>query len=246
MSLVVAGLRKSFGALVVTDGVNLTVPTPGLHALIGPNGAGKTTLINQVMGTLAPDAGTVRLGDTELTALPPHRRARAGLARTFQITQLVPGFTARENVALAAQARLYPTGGRPLRFWGRARPDPAADEALEAVRLLPRAGVRAQDLSHGERRSLELACVLALRPRCILLDEPLAGMAHEEAAAMIALLAGLKRRCGLLLVEHDIDAVFRLADEVSVLVAGRIVAQGTPAAVRADPAVRAAYLGDEC
>lgn len=246
MSLQVAGLRKSFGALLVTDDVHLRVPMPGLHALIGPNGAGKTTLINQIMGTLTPDAGRIHLDAQELTHLAPHRRARAGLARTFQISQLVPGFTARQNAALAVQAR----GPAPLRPWGRAERDAATNEAaeaaLEAVGLSRRARVRAQDLSHGERRALELACAMALRPRCILLDEPLAGIAHEEADRLIDLLATMKQRVGLLMVEHDMNAVFRLADQVSVLVAGRVVAEGTPTEIRADPAVRAAYLGDEC
>ncbi len=244
--LEVVGLCKRFGALAVTRDVSLTVPAPGLHALIGPNGAGKTTLIHQVMGTLAPDAGVVRLGGVVLTGLPAHRRARAGLARTFQISQLIPDFSALENVALAAQAR----GAAPLRLWGRAARDPAlnhaARQALEAVGLAGRAAVPARDLSHGERRALELASALALEPRCILLDEPLAGMGHEEAQGIIALLARLKQRFGLLLVEHDMDAVFQLADRVSVLVAGSIVASGTAEAVRADPAVRAAYLGDAC
>lgn len=248
--LEVVGLSKRFGALAVTRDVSLRVPVPGLHALIGPNGAGKTTLIHQVMGSLAPDAGVVRLGGADITGLPPFRRARLGLARTFQISQLVPDFTAMGNVALAAQARAGAGAGAPLRWWGRASRDSAlndaAAEALEAVGLGDRGGVLARDLSHGERRALELASALALQPRCILLDEPLAGMGHEEAAVIIALLADLKTRFGLLLVEHDMDAVFQLADTVSVLVAGEIVASGAPAAVRADPAVRAAYLGAEC
>ena len=244
MTLEVRGLRKRFGALVVTKDVSLSVPTPGLHALIGPNGAGKTTLIGQVMGTLASDAGSVWLGGRDITGLAAHRRARLGLARTFQISQVVPGFSVMENVALAAQGRL----AAPVRWWGRASWDGACNEAaeaaLEAVGLADRRRVRARDLSHGERRALELACALAMEPRCILLDEPLAGMGHEEAAGIIALLAELKGRFGLLLVEHDMDAVFQLADVVSVLVEGAVVASGAPGAVRADAAVRAAYLGD--
>ena len=239
MTLEIRGLRKSFGALVVTRDVSLDVPAPGLHALIGPNGAGKTSLIHLLMGTLAAEAGRVHLAGRDITHLAPHQRARLGLARTFQISQLVPSFTAAQNVALAAQAR----GPAPLRPWGR--PEPSAPY-LDAVGLGSRAGVRAQDLSHGERRALEIASALALEPRCILLDEPLAGMGHEEGRAMIALLGQLKQRFGLLLVEHDMDAVFALADRVSVLVAGAIVASGSPAAVRADPAVRVAYLGEEC
>ena len=241
MTLEIRGLRKSFGALVVTSDVSLDVPTPGLHALIGPNGAGKTSLIHLLMGTLAPEAGRVRLAGRDVTHLKPHQRARLGLARTFQISQLVPSFTAAQNVALAVQAR----GPAPLRPWGRTEHRNAL-AYLDAVGLGARAEIRAQDLSHGERRALEIASALALEPCCILLDEPLAGMGHEEGRAMIALLGQLKRRFGLLLVEHDMDAVFALADQVSVLVAGAVVASGSPQAVRADPAVRAAYLGEEC
>jgi branched-chain amino acid transport system ATP-binding protein len=241
MSLEVRGLSKRFGALAVTQDVDLEVPTPGLHALIGPNGAGKTSLIHQLMGTLRPDAGHIRLGGQDITGLPPHRRARLGLARTFQITQLVPSFTAAQNVALALQAR----SRRPLRPWGRAG-SIGARAHLETVGLAARGDVPAQDLSHGERRALEIAAALALQPRCILLDEPLAGMGHDEAQGIIALLRELKGRFGLLLVEHDMEAVFALADRVSVLVSGAIIASGSPEQVRADPAVRAAYLGDAC
>ena len=240
MTLSVRGLSKSFGALAVTCALDLDVPTPGLHALIGPNGAGKTTLIHQVMGTLAPDAGQITLDGRDITRLPPHRRARLGLARTFQISQLVPGFTAAENVALAAQAR----APHPLRPWGRAAPFPNVAACLAQTGLAARAAVPAQDLSHGERRALEIASALALQPSCILLDEPLAGMGHEEAQFIIALLHRLKAQFGLLLVEHDMDAVFALADQVSVLVAGAVIARGTPAEVRAHPAVRTAYLGE--
>ena len=240
----VRGLCKSFGALEVTRDVDLMVPSPGLHALIGPNGAGKTTLIHQLMGTLTPDAGTIALDGADITHLAPYRRARRGLARTFQISQLVPGFTARQNVALAAQSRAR----HPLRPWGRAERDAgcndAAEEALESVGLGGRAHVPASALSHGERRALELACALAMQPTVILLDEPLAGMGHEEAAATIALLASMKHRFGMLMVEHDMDAVFQLADAVTVLVAGAVIASGAPGEVRADPAVRRAYLGD--
>ena len=241
MTLSVRGLRKSFGALAVTQDVDLDVPAPGLHALIGPNGAGKTSLINQLAGTLTPDAGQVLLGGRDITRLPPHRRARMGLARTFQISQLISSFSAAENVALAAQAGLP----HPLRPWGRAGQAPSAAECLDAVGLSARARVPAQDLSHGERRALEIASALALAPSCILLDEPLAGMGHEEAQGIIALLQRLKGQFGLLLVEHDMDAVFALADRVTVLVSGAVIASGTPGQVRAEPSVRAAYLGDE-
>jgi len=244
MTLAVRGMRKAYGALVVTRDVSLEVPAPGLHALIGPNGAGKTTLIGQVAGTIVPDGGVVILDGADITRLPPHRRARLGLARTYQISSLVPEFTARETVALAAQARAPGA----LRAWGRADRDAglnaAAGAALEAVGLGARAGVRARDLSHGEQRALEIACALAQSPRCILLDEPLAGMGHAEAMGIISLLQRLKGTYGLLLVEHDMDAVFALADVVTVLVAGAVIASGTPAAMRAHPDVRAAYLGD--
>jgi branched-chain amino acid transport system ATP-binding protein len=241
VSLEIRHLSKSFGALAVTRNVSLTVPAPGLHAVIGPNGAGKTSLIHLIMGTLRPDAGQVALDGRDITRMKPHRRARLGLARTFQISQLVPGFTAAENVALAIQARL----AHPLRPWGRPRVAGSLAH-LNAVGLARRAEVRAAELSHGERRALEIATALALEPRCILLDEPLAGMGHDEAQAIIALLMRLKQGFGLLLVEHDMDAVFRLADRVSVLVEGAIIGSGTPGQVRADPAVRTAYLGDEC
>lgn len=241
MSLAVRGLCKRFGALAVTRDVDLDVERPGLHALIGPNGAGKTSLVHLLMGTLTPDAGRVLLDGRDITTLRPHRRARLGLARTFQISQLMPGFTAAEHVALAVQARAR----HKLRPWGRAG-QRGVIGFLQAVRLERRAMVRAEALSHGERRALEVATALALEPRCILLDEPLAGMGHQEAQEMIALLRGLKPRFGLLLVEHDMDAVFALADTVSVMVAGAIIATGSPAQVRANPAVRAAYLGDEC
>lgn len=246
MSVLVAqSLQKSFGALRVTDNVSLDVDAAGIHALIGPNGAGKTSLIGQLAGTLAPDAGRVMLDGQNITALPSHRRARLGLARTFQVSALIAGFSAIENVALAVQARAR----HPLAPFGRATRDEAlnvpARVALEAVGLAGRAEVPAQALAHGERRALELACALALQPRCVLLDEPLAGMGHDEAHRIVALLRELKGRFGMLLVEHDMDAVFALADRVSVLVQGRIIASGKPENVRRDPAVQAAYLGDD-
>jgi branched-chain amino acid transport system ATP-binding protein len=243
--LAAEGLRKSFGALAVTADVSLAVRAGEVHALIGPNGAGKTSLIAQLAGTLAPDAGRVRLDGAEITALPPHRRARLGLARTFQVSALIPSLSALENVALAVQAR----APHPLAPWRRAAGDPALEEtarqALAAVGLAGRAGVLAGALAHGEQRALEIAAALAQAPRCLLLDEPLAGMGHEEGARIVELLRGLKGTMAMLLVEHDMAAVFALADRVSVLVQGRILATGTPAAVRADPAVRAAYLGED-
>jgi branched-chain amino acid transport system ATP-binding protein len=237
-------LHKSYGALMVTRGVSLTVAPGELHALIGPNGAGKTTLIGQIMGTIAPASGQVLLDGADITRLPPHRRARLRLARSFQITALASELSALETVALAVQG----VGPAPLRPFGRAARDETlnapARAALDAVGLGAREAARCAALSHGEQRALELACALAMSPRCLVLDEPLAGMGHQEGAGIVALLRGLKRRFAILLVEHDMEAVFALADRVSVLVAGQIIASGPPDAVRADPEVRAAYLGE--
>ncbi|WP_127088644.1 ABC transporter ATP-binding protein [Aquabacter cavernae] len=243
--LEVRGLRKSYGALAVTDGVDLDAVPGEIHALIGPNGAGKTTLISLIAGEVRPDGGTIRLAGTDVTHLPVHRRAQAGLARSFQITSVVPGFSARENVALALQGasgpsfRLLPMPGAERRRGEEAK------ALLARVGLADRAERPAAVLSHGEKRALELAMALALKPRLLLLDEPMAGTGPDEGRAMVDLIARLKADCAILLVEHDMDAVFRLADRVSVLVAGRVIASGAPEEVRADPAVRAAYLGDE-
>lgn len=243
--LVLRGMQKRFGALKVTQDVDLEVRSGRIHALIGPNGAGKTTLIGQMMGQVVPDAGRVTLNGEDVTALPPHERARRGLARTFQISSLIPSFSALENAALAAQS----CNPRPLRLFGRATRDQAlndkAMQALEAVGLGARADVPARDLAYGEQRALEIACALALEPRCVLFDEPLAGMGHEEAGRIIELLDGLRSRFGMLLVEHDMNAVFALADRVSVLVSGRIIASGRAEEVRNAPEVRTAYLGED-
>lgn len=245
MSILAAqGLHKSFGALAVTRDVNLEVRAGEVHALIGPNGAGKSSLLAQLAGVLAPDAGRVLLAGADVTRLAPHARARLGLARTFQVSALIGSLSALENVALAVQAR----SPRPLAPFRRAARDMAleapARAVLEAVGLAPRAAIPAEALAHGERRALEIACALALAPRCVLLDEPLAGMGHEEGRRIVALLRGLKGRFAMLLVEHDMDAVFALADRVSVLVGGRLIASGRPEEVRTDAAVRAAYLGE--
>ncbi|MDN3567677.1 ABC transporter ATP-binding protein [Paeniroseomonas aquatica] len=243
--LEVAGLRKRFGGLAVTDDVSFAVAPGGIHAVIGPNGAGKTTLIHQLSGTLRPDAGTVRFAGRDVTALPLQRRARLGLARSFQITSVIPGFSALENAALAVQAR----SGSSFRFWrpaaAEARLNAAAMAALDQVGLAGRAAAPAGALSHGEKRQLELAIALAMEPRLLLLDEPLAGAGPEETERLIDILLGLKRRYSILLVEHDMQAVFALADRISVLVYGRVIATDAPAAIRADPAVRAAYLGED-
>ncbi len=243
--LAVEHLHKSFGALRVTDDVSLEVAAGELHAVIGPNGAGKTTLLHQVSGLLASDGGTVRFDGGDVTALPMHARVRRGIARTFQITSILPGFTARENVALAVQGR----SGTSFRFFGVASRERALNEEAAAliglVGLAGREERQAATLSHGEKRALEIAIALATQPKLLLLDEPLAGMGHEESLRLIEILKGLKGRYAIVLIEHDMDAVFALADRVTVLSYGRVIATGAPDAVRASPEVRAAYLGDE-
>jgi branched-chain amino acid transport system ATP-binding protein len=238
-------LRKNFGGLVVTDGVSLDIHAGELHAVIGPNGAGKTTLINQISGMLDPSDGRIFLNGEDITALPPNARATRGLARSFQITSVLPRFSALENVALAVQAR----SGSSYQFAGRADSEAslndAAMAALNEVSLDHRAGVLAAHLSHGEKRALELAIALAMQPKLLLLDEPMAGTGPEESERLIVVLRRLKGRFAMMLVEHDMNAVFALADRISVLTYGRILASGAPDAVRADPAVMAAYLGEE-
>jgi branched-chain amino acid transport system ATP-binding protein len=241
----ITDLRKSFGALKVTDGVTLDVRAGECHAIIGPNGAGKTTLIHQIAGSLKPDSGNIRFDGQDVTRLTTPQRARLGLARSFQITSILPGYSALENVALAAQAR----DGSSFRFFKPAASERALNEAASAalaeVGLEARAGIKAGLLSHGEKRQLEIAIALALTPRLLLLDEPMAGAGPEETINLIATLTRLKSRYTMVLIEHDMNAVFSLADRVSVLVAGRVIATGAPDAIRADQAVRAAYLGEE-
>ncbi|SFH42091.1 amino acid/amide ABC transporter ATP-binding protein 1, HAAT family [Palleronia marisminoris] len=243
--LQVTNLCKSFGALKVTDDVSLDVAPGELHAIIGPNGAGKTTLVAQLSGEMRPDSGRITLDGRDITRMPMPQRVRMGLARSFQITQILPAFTVLENVALAVQARR----GSSFRFFAPAAEDTglngAAMATLREAGLDDRAGVRASALSHGEHRRLELAIALATEPQVLLLDEPLAGVGGEEADAFVARLAAMKGRFTMLLIEHDMDAVFALADRVSVLVYGQIVASGPPDEVRSDPAVRTAYLGEE-
>ena len=237
-------MTKSFGALRVTDAVSLDIAQGELHALIGPNGAGKTSLINQLSGSLKSDGGHIVFDGEEVTGLKMHARARRGLVRSFQITSILPGFTALENVALAVQAR----SGSSLRFFGHAaRETRLNEEALEAlglVGLAERAYKLAGTLSHGEKRGLELAIALALKPKLLLLDEPMAGAGASEGEALVGILRDLKAHCTILLVEHDMQAVFALADRISVLVNGSVIATGEPGAVRADTQVRAAYLGE--
>jgi branched-chain amino acid transport system ATP-binding protein len=243
--LEVNGLTKSFGALRACDGIDFDVKEGETHAVIGPNGAGKTTFISQLAGNLLPDSGMVRFAGADITKLPAPKRARMGLARSFQITSIYPEFSALDNVALAVQAR----SGHSFRFWRKARGDRALSEpaqrVLEEVGLASRKNVLAANLSHGEQRQLEVAMALATEPRLLLLDEPMAGMGIEESQRMIALLSKLKQRKTIILVEHDMDAVFRLADRISVLVYGRVIATGAPEAIRANPEVRTAYLGED-
>jgi branched-chain amino acid transport system ATP-binding protein len=238
-------LCKSFGALRASDGISFDVLPGETHAVIGPNGAGKTTFISQLAGNLRPDSGRIRFAGEDITALPAPKRARKGLARSFQITSVYPEFSALQNVALAVQAH----AGHSFRFWRDARRDPAltlpAQKVLREVGLGERIHVLAANLAHGEQRQLEVAMALATGPRLLLLDEPMAGMGVEESQRMIALLSSLKRKQTLILVEHDMDAVFRLADRISVLVYGRVIATGAPDEVRANPEVRAAYLGED-
>ncbi len=241
----VKGLSKSFGALRACDRIDLEVQEGETLAIIGPNGAGKTTLISQLAGNLRPDAGRIRFAGEDVTALSAPRRARKGFARSFQITSVFPEFTALENVALAVQAH----AGHSFRFWRPAREETSlvqpASQVLEEVGLGHRANVLAANLAHGEHRQLEVAMALATRPRVLLLDEPMAGMGIDESQRMIALLATLKRRQTMILVEHDMDAVFRLADRIAVLVYGRVIVSGAPEAIRANPEVRSAYLGED-
>ncbi|WP_101342065.1 ABC transporter ATP-binding protein [Cereibacter azotoformans] len=244
-ALSVRGLSKSFDALKVSDAITFDLAEGEIHAIIGPNGAGKTTLIHQLSGSLAPDAGRILLGGEDITRLPMAARARRGLARSFQITSILPGFTALENVALAVQAR----SGSSFRFLRPAASERALNEAaaaaLAAAGLCGTEGRIAGTLSHGEKRQLEIAIALAMQPKVLLLDEPLAGTGHRESAALLQLIAGLKGRLSIVLIEHDMEAVFALADRISVLVYGRVIATGRPEAIRADAEVRAAYLGDE-
>jgi len=238
-------LTKRFGGVVASDDVVLDVERGELHAIIGPNGAGKTTLIGQLTGEFTPNSGRIQFDGADITALPVHRRSALGLARSFQITSLFLDFTALDNVALAVQAH----AGHSFRFWRNARSETGLREpsraALERVGLASRADVVVANMSHGEHRQLEIAMALATNPRMLLLDEPMAGMGPEESARMVATLRELKRDLTILLIEHDMEAVFALADRISVLVYGRVIATGAPAAIRANAEVRAAYLGEQ-
>ena len=244
-ALSVQGLVKSFGGIRATDHLDLDVRHDEIHAIIGPNGAGKTTLINQLSGELMPNSGSIRFGDVDVTHEPMHRRVRLGIARSYQITSVFMGFTALQNVMLAVQGQRSET----FSFW---RPV-AADVYLvdQARALLERVGLSGFDdipasaMAHGAKRQLELAMTLALSPKVMLLDEPMAGMSHHETEGMIALLAGIKGSCSIVLIEHDMDAVFALADRITVVVYGRSIATGTPEVIRNNSDVRDAYLGDQ-
>jgi len=242
--LAARGLSKRFGALQASDSVSIDLRAGEIHAVIGPNGAGKSTLIGQICGTLRPDAGQVWLAGNDVTGLGAPTRARAGLARTFQISALVMDDTVLQNAVLGALG----ASGRPWRFWRPALRDPGlvarAEAALARVGLAEAAATRCAALSHGQRRKLEVAVALTLRPRVFVMDEPMAGLGADGTGQMTALLADLRNEAPILLVEHDMDAVFALADRISVLVAGRVIATGSVADIRADPQVRRAYLGD--
>jgi branched-chain amino acid transport system ATP-binding protein len=243
--LAVRGLSKRFGGLVATDLVDLDVAEGETLAVIGPNGAGKTTLISQLSGDIVPDAGRIRFGGEDITALSAPARSQRGLARSFQITSIFKEFTALDNVALAVQAH----AGHSFHFWTPARTERALREpalaALEQVGLGARGNVVAGTLAHGEQRQLEIAMALASRPRLLLLDEPVAGMGIDESQRMVRLLRTLRRQHTIVLVEHDMDAVFALADRISVMVYGRVIASGAPETIRANAEVRRAYLGEE-
>jgi branched-chain amino acid transport system ATP-binding protein len=242
--LEIEGLTKRFGGVVAADGISLAIWPGELHAIIGPNGAGKSTLVAQLSGEIVPDSGHIRFDGRDITTSPVYRRSQLGLARSFQVTTLFSDFTAIDNVALSVQAH----AGHSFRFWRDARRETDLREpartALVRVGLGERAGTLVADLSHGERRQLEIAMALAARPRMLLLDEPMAGMGLDESARLVDILRTLKGNITVMLIEHDIDAVFALADRISVLVYGRIIASGEPSAIRADVAVREAYLGE--
>ena len=243
--LEVRGLVKRFGGLLATNELDLSVAEGEIHALIGPNGAGKSTLIAQLAGELRSDSGTIHFAGADIRPLTVPQRVRRGLTRSFQVTSILPAYTALENVALVVQAGQ----GHSFRFWRDARRDAAltgpAMAMLARLGLADRAQIRAEDLSHGEQRQLELAMALATKPRMLLLDEPMAGLGPVESREMSATLAALKGEITILLVEHDMDAVFALADRVTVLVYGRAIASGPAAMIRNSAEVRTAYLGDE-
>ncbi|HET7911046.1 MAG TPA: ABC transporter ATP-binding protein [Pseudolabrys sp.] len=243
--LQVENLAKRFGGIVATDDLSIAVPEGQLHAVIGPNGAGKTTLIAQLSGQLSPDSGRIRFAGTDITRSPTPMRSALGLARSFQITSLFLDLSVLDNVALAVQAHT----GHSFHFWRDARREPElrdpARAAIARVGLKVRENLPASALSHGEHRQLELAMALASKPRMLLLDEPMAGLGPEESARMVVMLRELKKELTILLVEHDMEAVFALADRITVLVYGRVIASGKPEEIRNNAQVRDAYLGEQ-
>ncbi|HVA15417.1 MAG TPA: ABC transporter ATP-binding protein [Stellaceae bacterium] len=242
-ALAIDNVSKSFGGLRVSRDVTLSLPVGARHALIGPNGAGKTTLVHMVSGLLRPSAGTIRLAGVDITQMAPERRVGLGLARTFQISSLFPSLTVVENVGLAFEARY----GLDRQIWGntrnRAEIVDGAAALLQKLALLPLAGRRVADLPYGQRRLVEIALVLALEPNTLLLDEPAAGLAATERGALLDLLLRMPEALSILVIEHDMSLVFRLAQRITVLVEGQILTEGTVAEIRADPRVRDIYLG---
>jgi branched-chain amino acid transport system ATP-binding protein len=243
--LELSGVSKRFGGVVATDSVTMQVEQGEVHALIGPNGAGKTTLIGQISGAMDVDSGEIRFLGQDITRAKQHQRVRAGLARSYQITSLFKRFSVRDNLALAVQAR----SGSSFSFWRPVVQETALfDEARDVAKqvgLAERLDAPAGKLAHGEQRCLEVGLALATRPRLVLLDEPMAGMGPEDSQRIIELINRIRAHVTVLLVEHDMDAVFRLADRITVLVNGRVISTGAPADIRADPEVVRAYLGDE-
>lgn len=243
--LTVSNICKSFGALKASDDISLDLQKGEIHALIGPNGAGKSTLIKQIAGGLTPDSGAVTFEGRDVTALSTAQRARLGLGRTFQISALAMEYTVLENVVLGAVGQT----GSVFRFFKPAMKDAAlleqARAALVRVGLEKQESVTTAELSHGQRRQLEVAVALTLKPRAFLMDEPMAGMGAEGSKALTGFLQDLKKEAPILLVEHDMDAVFACADRISVLVYGKIIATGNADEIRANPEVRIAYLGEE-
>ena len=238
-------VSKRYGGVVATDDVTLDVVRGEVHALIGPNGAGKTTLIGQISGVLATVIGRILFNGADITRLPAHARVAAGLARSYQITSIFRRYSVLDNLALAVQAR----SGTSFRFWRPALAERALYDEARAIGAEIGLGGRLETvagaLAHGEQRALEVGLALATRPQLVLLDEPMAGMGPQESRAMLELIQRMRSRATVLLVEHDMDAVFRLADRITVLVNGRVVASGVPASIRTNPAVRQAYLGEE-
>jgi branched-chain amino acid transport system ATP-binding protein len=243
--LSVRDLVKHYGGVMATDHLDFDMVAGEIHAVIGPNGAGKTTFVSQIAGMVKPDAGRIRFAGVDITHASAAARSQRGLARSFQITSIFPHFTVLTNVALAVQAH----AGHSFRFWRAAHKDPALVEpayaVLERLGLTQRANTLAANLAHGEQRQLEIAMALATRPKLLLLDEPTAGMGAEDSSRMAAFLRDLKGDYSMLLIEHDMDTVFSLADRITVLVYGQRMATGTPDDIRQNDAVRAAYLGQE-